>query len=297
MTYTEQEWFQKLRDCKKKHGEVTPSVFDNDDDYPSYTGAAKRFGSWARAKELAGVDSGEIDTCPDCGTRYRHLTKHWNNSECELATPSRNQMLILKGLLMGDGTLLRDGPNAALAVEMTNLEYLEWIDSLLGIFSTGVEMKHSAEEQLKRAKRSKLDSVRTAKKLQSSYLLLTRKHPVLNQFRGWYSTGQKVFPTELSLTPRIVRHWYCCDGTINIPKKAANPTASIICKNERTREERLVKRFSEVGFTPAVRDGRLRFSVKGTNDLLAWIGPAPPGFEYKWAQSNQEYRKLRSRCK
>jgi hypothetical protein len=37
MTYTEQEWFQKLRDCKKKHGEVTPSVFDNDDDYPSYT--------------------------------------------------------------------------------------------------------------------------------------------------------------------------------------------------------------------------------------------------------------------
>ena len=293
MTYSKEEWLTALRECKRKHGEVTPSVFKNDPEFPSYTGAAKRFGSWARAKELAGVSDVQTAQCPECKGRYRHLVKHWNNSDCNRINPSEKQLEILTGVLMGDGTLLRDGKNAAVAVEMTNRRYLRWLDSQLGLFSTGVRVKHTEEEQRARSQNAYLESVRNSTSYKASHLLLTRKHPMFNQFRHWYDTGDKRYPAELTLTPTILRHWYCCDGTLNMPASAANPTATIICTNETHREDFLIDLLGDVGFAVYARDGRFRFPVSETRRLLDWIGPAPPGFEYKWAQSHEEYQRLR----
>lgn len=194
---------------------------------------------------------------------------------------------------MGDGTLLRDGTNAAVAVEMTNRRYLRWLDSKLGMFATGVSMKHSEEEQRERAQNSRLESVRKASSYKPSHLLLTRKHPEFNRFLSWYETGEKLYPEDLTLTPTILRHWYCCDGTLNIPACAVNPEATIVCKNEMSREKYIIDLFEDAGFSVYARDGRFRFPVTETQRLLDWIGPAPPGFEYKWAQSHDEYQRLR----
>jgi len=295
MTYSEEEWLGALRECKQKHGKVTPSVFKNDPEFPSCTGAAKRFDSWARAKELAGVADGETAQCSGCGRWYRHLIKHWNDSDCALVTPSDEQLAVLTGILMGDGTLLRDGKTAAVSVEMTNHRYLRWLDSELGMLSTGVSVKHTEEEQRIRAQNSQLEGIRNSTSYKSSYLLLTRKHPDFNQFRQWYATDEKQYPTDLAVTPTILRHWYCCDGTLNISAKKSNPEATIICKNESHREEFVVNLLEDAGFDVYVRDGRFRFPVAETRRLLDWIAPAPPGFEYKWAQSYEEYRRLQNR--
>lgn len=293
MTYSKKEWLHALRKCERKHGTVTPSIFDDDPEFPSYTGAANSFGSWAHAKELAGVSDGDTHECPECGGRYRHLIKHWNSSSCRTVEPTERQLQILTGLLMGDGTLLRGGPLAGIAIEMTNREYLSWVDSQLGLFSTGVRIKHSAEEQLERAKDSEIDTVRNAESLKPSYRLLTRKFPSLNRFRQWYSSGTKRFPTDLSLTPTSLRHWYCCDGTLSIPEKSDKPSATIISMNEADREAQTLQMFGEIGLEPRRRNGRYRFPVGETERLLSITGPAPPGFEYKWAKSSASYQRLK----
>lgn len=293
MTYSEEEWLEALRECKRKHGDVTPSVFKNDDEFPSYTGAAKRFGSWAKAKELAGVSDGQVHECPRCSGRYRHLVKHWNNSSCDRADPTTQQLRILAGLLMGDGTLLRDGRSVGIGVEMTNREYLEWVDARLGIFSTGVELKHSKQDQLQRARRSSLESVRESNSVRPTYLLLTRKHPTFDRFRRWYASGSKRYPLDRDLTPTVVRHWYCCDGTLSIAESAKRPRATIVCTNEADRAAEIMRLLADAGFDPHHRNGRFQFSTTETTRLLNWIGPAPPGFEYKWAQCTETYRRLK----
>lgn len=293
MTYSEEEWLASLRQCFEEYGKVTPEIFNSDDRFPSYTGAAKRFGSWTRAKELAGVADAETIECDTCGERFAHIGKHWNNSVCRWPHLTSRQMAIVTGVLMGDGTLLRDGTDCCVGIEMTNREYLEWLDHRLGVFSTGVKLKHTPSEQLKRAEDSPLEQIRSAKTLKPSYLLLTRRSPQFNRFRTWYDTGEKRYPAHLSLNPNVVRHWYCCDGTLNIREKAKNPRASLICTNERDRPGFILDLFQQVGFEPTEQNGTFVFDVEETARLLDWMGGPPPGFEYKWATSYDTYQELK----
>ncbi|WP_436932492.1 homing endonuclease associated repeat-containing protein [Halosimplex halobium] len=293
MTYSDEEWLGSLRKCDEIHGEVTPTTFDEDDRFPSYTGAVNRFGSWTRAKELAGVGETHTVECKGCEKRFAHIGKHWNNSSCRWPTLSSTQLELLTGVLMGDGTLLRDGTNCCIAIEMANREYLQWLDQRLKPFSTGVKLKHSASEQLERAKDAPLKPIRNSTALQPSYLLVTRRSPQLNRFRSWYDTEQKRYPSNLSLTPAMFQQWYCGDGTLNIREKATNPRATIVCKNEQDRAEFITNLFQDVGFEPTHRNGRFVFNVEDTSRLLEWAGKAPPGFEYKWAETYKAYTELK----
>jgi len=48
--YTDRELIDMLRECRRKHGKVTASVFASDDDFCSPETVQRRFGSWSDAK-------------------------------------------------------------------------------------------------------------------------------------------------------------------------------------------------------------------------------------------------------
>lgn len=53
--YSDEDYYELLRECKEKHGSVTQRVFDDDDSFPSSGAVSQRFGGWDKAKKLAGI--------------------------------------------------------------------------------------------------------------------------------------------------------------------------------------------------------------------------------------------------
>jgi hypothetical protein len=77
--------------------------------------------------------------CPQCGEEYRRLAMHWNRSDCQYPSFSRERMRLLSGVLMGDGDLHgRDDPNPHFRVRLTNERFLRHLDAKLGVLSDGV---------------------------------------------------------------------------------------------------------------------------------------------------------------
>ena len=44
--------------------------------------------------------------------------------------------------------------------------------------------------------------------------------------------------------------------------------------------------FREHGFNPVIGQNLLRFNESDADDLLEWMGFAPPGFEHKWERAS-----------
>lgn len=53
--YTNEELLEMLRTCKEKHGKATSSVFAYDEEFCAPETLQRRFGSWQKAKDKAGV--------------------------------------------------------------------------------------------------------------------------------------------------------------------------------------------------------------------------------------------------
>lgn len=54
--YSDEDYYELLRKCEEKHGEVTQRTFDADDEFPSSGAVAQRFDGWDKAKQLAGLE-------------------------------------------------------------------------------------------------------------------------------------------------------------------------------------------------------------------------------------------------
>jgi hypothetical protein len=54
--YSDKELLDQLRECKEREDEVSPKKFNEQEDFVSASSIVRRFGSWADAKELAGID-------------------------------------------------------------------------------------------------------------------------------------------------------------------------------------------------------------------------------------------------
>jgi hypothetical protein len=54
--YTDNDILEMLRECKERHSEVSPRVFNEDEDFCSASLVMRRFGSWTDAKEAAGIE-------------------------------------------------------------------------------------------------------------------------------------------------------------------------------------------------------------------------------------------------
>lgn len=60
-SYTREELLKQLRDCNEKYGKCTARVFASDEKFASPETVQRRFGSWSRAKELAGIGDDSKD--------------------------------------------------------------------------------------------------------------------------------------------------------------------------------------------------------------------------------------------
>ncbi|MFB6205743.1 MAG: hypothetical protein ABEJ05_04335 [Haloglomus sp.] len=184
----------------------------------------------------------------------------------------------MNGLVLGDGHIHFPTPDRPgyLQVRMTNRRFVEWLDDQFGWLSTGARLYR--EETARR---------RTA------YSVRTRSHGWFERYREWYEDGQTVVPTGYSLSPLAARIWYVSDGSISW---GAKPSLRLYCSDYvDSTPDRIPELFDEHGFAPSVEPYGLRFPVADHEVFLNWIGPAPPGFSYKWeTDSKERYRRLRS---
>lgn len=208
--------------------------------------------------------------CPSCGGSYSKIGLHWTKSNCSVE-PNLRQKEILKGLLLGDGTIVTTGTTPALHINNTNKEFLEWLDEELGIFSNGVKF-HASGEQLANYNDSDGET-------SDQYILRTPTNEWFESLSSWYDNGEKVFP-EFNITQLTAGVWYCCDGTLNT--NHGSHRAMISVANERGNEEKLISMFNNSPVSPSVSGKTIYFSVKDTLDFLNWIEGPLPGFEYKW---------------
>lgn len=232
--------------------------------------------------------------CPECDNEYTNLGMHWSHNPSHRISFTDNQKEIIKGLLMGDGHLNRGGKNPYINVNTIAKDYLEYLDGIFGVFSTGVRLFRTAEENAEVVEDYDLIEGDTVDGYNDIYWLKTRSHPELKEYTSWYTDEGKLFPDDVELTPTSLKHWYCGDGNIDTyPNK---PLFQISSSNESENDEKLLNIFNNSGLpepnlVKQTRDGVTTTSIRFTSDesqkLWEYMGEPLPDFEYKWPE---EYR-------
>ncbi len=230
--------------------------------------------------------SGKID-CPACGTGYKSLGSHWRYSPDHRPAITSHQDNVVRGLLMGDAWLNRNHKNAILAISCTEKEYLEYLDRIFGVLGTNVYQIRSAEKSAKISRDSGLNENASVDNYETLYHWQTRSHPDLNEYRSWYSDQGKVWPDDIEITPTVLKHWYCGDGSLH-----PDGYISINVSNESGNESKLKGLFSNANLpTPTiteyqVRDNHrkcsIRWGVDDSEELFDYMGEPPQSYEYKW---------------
>jgi hypothetical protein len=162
---------------------------------------------------------------------------------------------------MGDGCIGNRGNNPRCKISMVTKPYILYLQRKLSPFSSDIYEPPIRDE-----------------KHQQQYNIRTIVHPELEKYSNWYSSGQKVYPKKLNITPSVLRHWYVTDGGIygehNYPQ--------IRCWKERKNIEKVEEYFEDTPLNSSFSSGTLRFP-SSKKEFFEYIGWEPlPGFEYKW---------------
>lgn len=184
---------------------------------------------------------------------------------------------------MGDGTLKRQSKNSSIQIETVTQEYLEYLDDTFGVISTGVKFCSSAEQNEIRLREG--TGYKGPADCSDTYIWWTRTHPDFNQYRSWYDSGKKIWPTDIELTPTTLKHWYVGDGSWT--RGGSNNYITISMSNERQNTDKVKRYFAEAGLpVPNFRSSGHRFdayfTVNESEQLWKYMGEPLPGFEYKW---------------
>jgi len=220
-----------------------------------------------------------MEKCPFCGESFQKIGTHWQWNPDHRPSLSDHQFELLTGVLMGDGSIqqYRSGRKPHMDICMVNKDFLVWLDSELEIFSTGVCLRRTSEEIKKNKQGTKLWEDST---FQDQYRLTTRAHPQLEPLNDWYSSGKKTFPTDLTLTPTILKMWYVTDG--NYHKGNVRFTAT----NENNNKQKVISYFDEIGIDASWNGKKnIRLHRRSIDDFFSYIGEPVVGFEHKWPQN------------
>jgi hypothetical protein len=214
--------------------------------------------------------------CENCSYKGEYLGRHIAKSRnCEYPKLSEKEHSILTGLLMGDGSVNRDGKTPYFRCKMINKRYLVFLDNLFGKKSNGI---------YKTKKESKNQN--------SAFEWRSMSLPDLECFCEWYTNDGKVWPKNIQLNPDILKNWYVSDGTWT--NSGTSNHISISAVKEKGNERKINKYFNSVGlpepynYVYGEHRFRLVWSVEQSKKLWGYMGKPLPGFEYKWPE---EYRK------
>lgn len=204
-------------------------------------------------------------------------------------------MEIATGLLMGDGYLNRSSGNPYLEANMINKEYLLHLDKEMCDIGNGVRLKMTASENAKASRDSGLSPNADSENYSDVYHWLSMRHPQLCEFSEWYSSGEKVWPAEIELTPTVLKHWYCGDGSFK--NTNGDKYIEIGISNELENVDKVQRMFTQSNLPkPSIRIHKrsgvqhagkiatLRFTVEQSVEIFNHMGEPLPGFGYKWPE-------------
>jgi len=222
--------------------------------------------------------------CPECGKEYNSLGNHWQWNPKHRPEFTQQQKEIITGLLMGDGCINRGGKKPRLTSNMISPNYLKYIDDIFGCLSTGVSLKLTAKENARKDRNSRFNANAEAKNYSNIYNWKTRRHPDLQQWADWYSTGEKLWPENIELTSTVLKHWYCGDG--NWENSGTSNRIKISMENEMENIEKVFSMFINSGLPkPSTYSGhKIVFTVDKSKELWEYMGEPLPDFKYKWPE-------------
>lgn len=202
---------------------------------------------------------------------------------------SAEQAELLDGSLLGDGCLEKparahwQSSRFRMRLGVHDRAYLEAVRALLGPFVTAPFRAEWSEAPTQVAGQVIHDG--STERFCESLILLTLHHPLFGtQRRRWYPNGVKVVPADLVVTPTVLLHWYCQDGSHNPAKRNASLST---CGFTDAEAERLAALLEPLGCRPAIwrNAGKpvLGFGNTAYDALLAIVGPrlAAVGMERK----------------
>lgn len=266
----EDEMIEELQRCKHKNGKATVELYREMDTDLSVRHIKRQFGTFSKAKTEALDDPGI--------THKTHARMDRINEDLE---NDKRKKEILRGLLMGDGTVGKtaSGKRNNLKVEMTKREFLDWVARQLGDLVSLLKKSREAEDLAEKNRRH--GHTVNEENINDEHILGTVATDFTTRMRDrWYPNGEKRFPDDLDLTPEMTRIWYVCDGSL-----ARNEVAVIYAHNEISRQDYMESLFDDTPFNPSFNytgGGGLQFTKEETPEFLRWIGDPVPGYEYKW---------------
>lgn len=234
------------------------------------------------------------DICGQCGKEYQRIASHWSRGSCDHPDFTQHQKEIVTGLLMGDGTIDHGrGKNPRLQSQMISPDYLKYVDEQFGIFGKGVKLKITARESAKDARERGFSTNAKEENYHDVYGWTSMAHPELQEFSDWYRTGKKVWPEDISLTPTVLKHWYCGDGSWD--NNGKNNRIRISMANEIYNLEKVSQMFenaelpvpSNYNISDRTSGGKIceaQFTVEKSRELWKYMGEPLPDFEYKWPE-------------
>jgi len=209
--------------------------------------------------------------CSSCGESFKRIGSHWSSGRCTYPDLTDKQKEIATGILMGDGHI--DATSTpCLVVNMITKKYLKYVDNCFGVLGNGVKLHKEPEGNRK-----------------TVYRWTTVRHPYFKELESWYNSGNKVFPSNIEITPRVLRHWYCGDGSWK--GKGSGSNLEIAMANEMYETNKISELFKEAGLpTPNYKsyeneDNRMctaYFSSADSPEVFDFMGDSLVGFEYKW---------------
>lgn len=219
-----------------------------------------------------------MDVCPNCNDEWERVALHWRRGACDYPEIEDRKMELLRGLLMSDGYMQRDGISQNFCVEMTNKPFLDWFDNQLGWLSNGVTLRRTADEAAESLGRENNGTY------SDSHYLSTKRHPELEPLAKWYDTGEKVWPD--SVTPFELKMLYVGDGSLRQQRSGERYWTQISASNEMNRIENTRRLFAPYGIEPKFDQHIIRFDADNTEIFFDVIGESVPGFDYKWPDNN-----------
>jgi hypothetical protein len=231
--------------------------------------------------------------CPECGNEYKSLGGHWRFSPSHRPELTQKQLETTTGVLMGDGSVGEGKENSYLSCNMISPNYLKYLNNIFGCLSNGVSLIKTAAENAKYNREGGFVPDAKKENYSDQYKISTVCHPKFNEFREWYSSGEKIWPEDIELTPTVLKHWYVGDGHY---EKERN-RLSIAMDNEIENTEKVSQYFTNVGLPEPSNFKKVkrayghsctvRWAVNDTSKLFNYMGKPLPDFEYKWPE---EYR-------
>jgi len=232
------------------------------------------------------------DVCEQCGNKYESIGTHWSmNPSCSHPSFTQHQREIITGLLMGDGCIDTCNKHPRLDVRMISENYLEYVASEFGVLGGEVRLSKTAEESAQQVRDGGLRPNADADNYSDVYAWQSMAHPELQSFADWYSSGEKVWPEDIELTPTVLKHWYCGDGYWN--NNRSQNRISIAMSNEINNRNKVDELFENVGLPKPSnysiserKNGGFKcdavFTVTQSRELWEYMGKPLPDFKYKW---------------